>query len=64
VGDTNLEIVLFRLCVRMRGLGVKWNFASNVRGGISLFPLCMGAFPFSLVRTQCIRVSSNEFKEF
>ena len=47
-GESNWEIVSFRLCVRTRGLVVEWNFASNVRERLSLFPLCPGAFPFSL----------------
>ena len=63
-GDTNREIVSFRLCVRTRGLVVEWNFASNVRAHLSLFPFLTGAFPFSLLRVQWILMSSSEFSDF
>ena len=48
-GESNWEIVSFRSCVRTRGLVVEWNFSENERACLSLFPLCAGAFPFSLV---------------
>ncbi len=31
------RVVLWRACVRARGLVVEWNFASNVTAQISLF---------------------------
>ena len=44
-GESNLEIVSFCVCVRMRGLVVEWNIASDVRGPLSLFTFGTGAFP-------------------
>ena len=56
-----------RACMRMHGLVVEWNLASNVWEPFSLFLLVVGAFPFSLVRVQCVLVSSlisSEFSDF
>ena len=62
-GESNRESVSFRWYVRTRGLVVEWNFASNVRGALFPFPFQRGsAFPSSLVRVQCVLVSSSEFK--
>ena len=52
----NREIVSCRACVR--AVNARWKCTSNVIPAFSLFPLCPGAFPFSLVRY----VKSSEIK--
>ena len=46
----NREIVSCRACVR--AVNARWKCTSNVIRAFSLFPLCPGAFPFSLVRCE------------
>ena len=56
----NREIVSCRACVR--AVNARWKCTSNVIPAFSLFPLCPGAFPFSLVVIKRNQVKSNKMK--
>jgi len=47
-----------RACVR----AVWLSHMVKRRDALCLFPFCAGAFPFSLVRVECVLVSSSEFR--
>ena len=63
VVGSNRQIVVCRLCVRMRCLVVEAIFASSDRACHPLFPFCAGASTVSLVRAQCVLVSPLISKE-
>jgi len=44
--------------------GCRVEFRLKRAGGAFAFPLCAGAFPFSLLRVQWILMSSSEFSDF